>query len=143
MTSPFEVFRQWWDYYRERQFWRLFRIFVARIFRGGGDSDSEGLDLGVGLVLTLLALPGGFVSVLMFVKYSTLLSWMRGARNINPAAVAMPDEYFFIILSVTVAGAAATLFGKVTPSVPKSQNTCVATLCARTEPVTSTLVVVS
>jgi len=107
MTSPFEVFRQWWDYYRERQFWRLFRIFVARIFRGGGDSDSEGLDLGVGLVLTLLALPGGFVSVLMFVKYSTLLSWMRGARNINPAAVAMPDEYFFIALSMAVTGTVA------------------------------------
>ena len=107
MTSPFEVFRQWWGYYRERPFWRLFRIFVARIFRGGGDSDSEGLDLGVGLVLTLLALPGGFVSVLMFVKYSTFLSWMRGAPNVNPLAVAMPDEYFFIALSMAVAGTVA------------------------------------
>ena len=27
---------------------------------------AEGLDLGVGLVLTLLALPGGFVSILLF-----------------------------------------------------------------------------
>ena len=50
----------------------MVRLFVARIFRGGGDSDTEGLDLGIGLVLTLLALPGGFVSILLFEKYGTL-----------------------------------------------------------------------
>jgi hypothetical protein len=105
VSSPFEVARHWWRFYRERPFLRLFRIFSERIFRGGGDSDADGLDLGIGLVLTLLALPGGFVSVLMFVKYSTFLSWMRGSPHVDPLIVAMPDEYFFITLSMAVTGA--------------------------------------
>jgi hypothetical protein len=96
-----------WDEYRQRPFWRMVQLFVARIFRGGGDSDSEGLDLGIGLVLTLLALPGGFISILLFEKYGTLLQWMHGATNIDPFASTIPDEYFFIILSMTVTGAAA------------------------------------
>jgi hypothetical protein len=107
MTSPLEILRRWWEYYRERPFLLLVRIFVGRIFRGGGEADSEGIDLGVGLVLTLLALPGGFISVLTFVKYSTLLSWMRGAPQADPLAVALPDEYFFITLSMAVTGAGA------------------------------------
>ena len=85
----------------------MVRLFVARIFRGGGDADAEGLDLGVGLVLTLLALPGGFVSILLLEKYGTLLQWMRGATNIDPFASAIPDEYFFITLSMAVTGAVA------------------------------------
>ena len=58
-----------WAEHRQRPFWRMVRLFVDRIFRGGGDSDTEGLDLGVGLVLTLLAMPGGFVSLLLLNKY--------------------------------------------------------------------------
>jgi hypothetical protein len=107
MTSPIEIFRHWWQHYRERPFPRLVRIFVERIFRGGGEADSEGVDLGAGLVLTLLALPGGFISVLLFAKYSTLLSWINGAPHVDPIAAAMPDEYFFITLSMAVTGAVA------------------------------------
>jgi hypothetical protein len=101
-----EIYRRW-DEYSQRPFWRMVRLFVARIFRGGGDSDAEGLDLSVGLVLTLLALPGGFVSILLFEKYGTLLQWMRGATNIDPFASTVPDEYFFITLSMAVTGAVA------------------------------------
>lgn len=100
------MFRQW-EARSQRPFWRMVRLFIARIFRGGGDSDSEGLDLGIGLVLTLLALPGGFVSILLFEKYGTLLQWMRGATNIDPFASTLPDEYFFITLSMAVTGAVA------------------------------------
>ncbi len=107
MSGPLEVVRHWSEHYRERPFLRLFRIFVERIFRGGGDFDSEGLDLGVGLILTLLALPGGFVAVLMFVKYSTFLSWMRGSTQADPLSVALPDEYFFITLAMAVTGTVA------------------------------------
>jgi len=35
-----EIFRRWEDHSR-RPFWRMVRLFVARIFRGGGDSDGE------------------------------------------------------------------------------------------------------
>ena len=93
--------------WRGRPFWRLVQLFVARIFRGGGDSDSEGLDLGIGLVLTLLAMPGGFISLLLLNKYGTFLQWLRGDTNVDPLLVALPDEYFFIVLSMSVTGAVA------------------------------------
>ena len=96
-----------WDVYRERPFWRLVELFVARVFRGGGDSDAPGLDLGMGLILTLLAIPGGFVSLFLFDKYATLLQWLRGANFVDPLLVSLPDEYFFIVLSMTVSGAVA------------------------------------
>ena len=104
LTDPM---RHWWEYYRQRPFGRMVELFVARMFRGGGDSDMEGLDLGIGLVLTLLALPGGFVSILLLDKYGTLLQWMRGTLNVDPLRMSVPDEYFFIVLSMTVTGAAA------------------------------------
>jgi hypothetical protein len=96
-----------WDRLRQRPFWRLVELFVARIFRGGGDTDTEGLDLGIGLVLTLLAMPGGFVSILLFNKYGSLLQWLRGEKNVDTLLIAFPDEYFFIVLSMTVTAAVA------------------------------------
>src|SRR3974390_2532211 len=107
MTSPLEVLRHWWDYYRQRPFLRLVDLFVARVFRGGGDADAEGLDLGIGLVLTLLAMPGGFVSLLLLDKYGTFAQWLRGVTNVDVLQAALPDEYFFIVLSMVVTGAVA------------------------------------
>jgi hypothetical protein len=104
LTDPL---RYWWAYYGQLPFWRMVDLFVARIFRGGGDSDTEGIDLGIGLVLTLLALPGGFVSICLFDKYGTLLQWMRGTLNVDTLLMSFPDEYFFIVLSMTVTGAVA------------------------------------
>jgi len=102
-----EILRQEWDYHRERPFGRLVQLFVERIFRGGGDTDANGVDLGVGLVLTLLAMPGGFVSIFLFDKYGSLLQWLRGQTNVDTLLIAFPDEYFFIVLSMTVTGAIA------------------------------------
>ncbi len=100
-------FRERWEKYCEMPFGRLVELFVERIFRGGGDTDAEGLDLGVGLVLTLLAMPGGFVSVLLFDKYGSLLQWLRGQLHVDPLLISLPDEYFFIVLSMTVTGMVA------------------------------------
>ena len=102
-----EIIQQEWEYQREQPFGRLVNLFVERIFRGGGDTDAEGLDLGVGLVLTFLAMPGGFVSVFLFDKYGSLLQWLRGLGNVDPLQIAFSDEYFFIVLSMTVTGAVA------------------------------------
>jgi hypothetical protein len=107
ISAAMSEIRHVWAEHRERPFWRMVRLFVDRIFRGGGDSDTEGLDLGVGLVLTLLAMPGGFVSLLLLNKYGTFLQWLRGATAADPLVVALPDEYFFIVLSMTVTGAVA------------------------------------
>ncbi len=106
LLSP-EPIDHWWEHYRRQPFWRLVQLFVARIFRGGGDSDTEGVDLGIGLVLTLLASPGAFVSILLFDKYGSLLQWLRGQHNVDTLLIAFPDEYFFIVLSMTVTGAVA------------------------------------
>ena len=102
-----DLVRREWEYQRERPFGRLVRLFVERIFRGGGDTDAEGVDLGVGLLLTLLAIPGGFVSLLLFDKYGSLLQWLRGIKNVDVLQIAFPDEYFFIVLSMAVTGIVA------------------------------------
>ena len=107
ITQAIDAILSRWEAQSQRPFWRMVDLFVARIFRGGGDSDAEGLDLGVGLVLTLLAMPGGFVSLLLLNKYGTFLQWLRGATNVDPLLVVLPDEYFFIVLSMTVTGAVA------------------------------------
>jgi hypothetical protein len=107
ITQAIDAIFRVWDDQRQRPFWRMVQLFVARIFRGGGDSDTEGVDLGIGLVLTLLAIPGGFVSILLFSKYGTFLQWLRGNTNVDPLLIALPDEYFFIVLSMTVTGAVA------------------------------------
>ena len=87
-----DLIRQEWDYHRERPFGRLVKLFVERIFRGGGDADTEGLDLGVGLILTLLALPGGFVSLLLLDKYASFLQWLRGVKGFDALMVAFSEE---------------------------------------------------
>ncbi len=102
-----DLIRQEWNYHRNRRVGRLVQLFIERIFRGGGDTDTEGLDLGIGLVLTLLAMPGGFVSVLLFDKYGSLLQWLRGQHDVDTLLLTFPDEYFFIVLSMTVTGAVA------------------------------------
>src|ERR1700692_2501921 len=91
----------------QRPFIRLMRLFVDRIFHGGGDSTEDDLDFSLGLILSLLALPGGFYSIFLFDKYGSLLQWIRGQHDFDPLAAALPDEYFFIVLSMVVTGVVA------------------------------------
>jgi len=83
------------------------RLFIDRIFHGGGDSAEDDLDFSLGLILSLLALPGGFYSIFLFDKYGSLLQWIRGQHGFDPLAAALPDEYFFIVLSMVVTGTVA------------------------------------
>ncbi len=61
----------------------------------------------MGLFLSLLALPGGFYAILLLEKYSTLLLWMSDRHEFDRLAGALPDEYFFIVLSMAVTGVVA------------------------------------
>jgi hypothetical protein len=106
IASLVRSLRRKWDEYSHKPFPRLVRLFVGRVFHGSGESEGE-LDLSMGLVLSLLALPGGFYSIFLLDKYSTLLQWMHGQHNFDPLAAALPDEYFFIVLSMTVTGVVA------------------------------------
>jgi hypothetical protein len=90
--------------FAEKPFGRLLRLFIGRIFHG--DNDSE-LTFSMGLLLALLPIPGGFYAVFLFEKYSTLLQWMRGEHIASPIIAAMPEEYFFIVLSMAVTGVIA------------------------------------
>ena len=65
------------------------------------------MDVALGVVLILLAMPGVLVSLLLFEKYGSLIRWMRGDGVFDPFTATIPDEYFFIVLSMVVTGAAA------------------------------------
>ena len=85
----------------------LLRLFVGRMFHGGDEPGAEELSLGIGAILTLLAMPGLLVSLLMFEKYGSLIRFLRGDGVFDPFTATIPDEYFFIVLSMIVTGAAA------------------------------------
>jgi len=106
-SSPVRSLRKNWEGQAQRPFFRLVSLFVDRIFHGGGESAEDDLDFSLGLVLSLLALPGGFYSIFLFDKYGSLLQWLRGGHALDPLAAALPDEYFFIVLSMVVTGTVA------------------------------------
>src|SRR5260370_13198658 len=102
--------RQWLDKrlnaFPQTPFGCLVRLFAGRMFRGGGDAEAGELDLGVGVILILLAMPGLLVSLLMFEKYGSLIRFLRGEGVFDPFTATAPDEYFFIVVSLVVTGAA-------------------------------------
>jgi hypothetical protein len=66
MTSSLaSSLRQSWQTQAHRPFFQLVSLFVDRIFHGGGESAEDSLDFSLGLILSLLALPGGFYSILI------------------------------------------------------------------------------
>jgi hypothetical protein len=102
-----QLFREVWEPYSRRPFPMLLRVFIGRVFHGGGDSGASEMDVGLGVILILLAMPGVMVSLLLFEKFGSLIRWMRGDGVFDPFTATIPDEYFFIVLSMVVTGAAA------------------------------------
>jgi len=107
MQNPKRFFRQRWEAFSQTPFYCLLRLFVGRMFHGHADSDAGDLDLGIGVIVVLLAMPGMLVSLLMFEKYGSLIRFLRGAGPYDPFSATIPDEYFFLVLSMAVSGAAA------------------------------------
>jgi hypothetical protein len=95
-----------WDAYVCEPFPQLVRLSTNRIFHGSNAGEEE-LNISMGVVLALLAAPGGFVSIFLFDKYGSFLQWLRGQTKFDPLAAALPDEYFFIVLSMVVTGGVA------------------------------------
>jgi hypothetical protein len=96
-----------WQTFSRTPFGCLLRLFITRLFHGGGEPDAGELDLGIGVIVIMLAMPGILVSLLMFEKYGSLIRYLRGNPIFDPYTATMPDEYFFLVLSLTVTGAAA------------------------------------
>jgi hypothetical protein len=88
----------------QRPFVRLVRHFLARLIRGGHESESADFDFGAGPLLGLLAAPGAFCSLVLFEKYSTLQDFILQRRHPNVDAMSAPDKYFFICLAMAVTG---------------------------------------
>ena len=107
IASAQQFFRTRWEACSRRPCGALLRVFAGRVFHGGGDADASEMNVALGVILILLAMPGLLVSLLLFEKYGSLLRWMRGDGTFDPFAAAIPDEYFFIVLSIVVTGAAA------------------------------------
>jgi hypothetical protein len=84
----------------------LLRLFVGRMFHGGADAGSGSLGMGVGVLVILLAMPGLLASLLMLEEYGSLIRFMRGDGVFDPFVATLPDEYFFIVLSMFVTGVA-------------------------------------
>jgi len=95
-----------WEVHSRRPFLTLLRVFAARVFHGGDASDGS-MQVGLAIIVILLALPGTLVSLLLFEKYGSLVRWMRGDGSFDPFTASIPDEYFFVVLSMVVTGAAA------------------------------------
>ena len=95
-----------WQAFSRKPFGCLLRLCVTRMFHGGEPGAGE-LDLGIGVIVIMLAMPGILVSLLMFEKYGSLIRYLRGNPIFDPYTATMPDEYFFLVLSMTVTGAAA------------------------------------
>jgi hypothetical protein len=74
------------------------------MFAAEGEEGDEGTSVSLMVVLALLASPGALASLFMINKYSTLAQWLRGIRGFNPYRASIPDEYFFVMLSMTVTG---------------------------------------
>ena len=96
-----------WQSFSRTPFGCLLRLFVTRMFHGGGEPGAGDLDLGIGVIVIMLAMPGILVSLLMFEKYGSLIRYLRGNPIFDPYTATMPDEYFFLVLSLTVTGAAS------------------------------------
>jgi hypothetical protein len=74
------------------------------MFAAEGEESDEGMSLGLGVVLAILCLPGAFASIFLLDKYSTLLQWLRGQRHFDFYKASAADEYFFVVLSMTITG---------------------------------------
>jgi len=74
--------RQWLDERRSAfcrsPFGCLVGLFLNRTFRGAADAEAGELDLGVAVILVLLAMPGLLVSLL-----NPLSRWPRGLRPLQ------------------------------------------------------------
>ena len=101
----------------ERPFYRLLRHCVDRMFYGGEGSGTGEVDVSIGIILAILAAPGAFVSLALVSKYGAFFLWFRefyvkdpigalrrsgASLHFDPFTASLPDQYFFIVLSMAL-----------------------------------------
>jgi hypothetical protein len=106
MRRATKFLRRRWRTFKQTPLGGLLRLFVGRMFQGGAEAGSDSLGMGVGVLVILLAMPGLLASLLMLEEYGSLIRYMRGDGVFDPFVATLPDEYFFIVLSMFVTGIA-------------------------------------
>jgi hypothetical protein len=110
MTAVREIVQGYKDSILAHPFWRLVSHFGMRLFSGTGDSREGGLGLSAGAILAMLAAPGGFISILLLDKYSSLLRFIRdGNQAFDPYQASLSDQYFFFTFSMAITGIVTVL----------------------------------
>jgi len=108
MTRLLKFRKSTWLEYSQRPFPALVRLFFSRMLQGEGEEDGQGLNIGIAVIFVVLAMPGLLTSLLLLNKYGSLLRFLMGVRPVfDPFLESVPDEYYFIVLSMTVAGSVA------------------------------------
>ena len=99
-------------------FVRLVLHFARLILQSGHDASTSELNLSLGGLLALLAVPGGMISILLFEKYSTFLRVLRGLPwRMDVYAASLPDKYFLIVCSMVVTSVVTVLkWDRILPS---------------------------
>ena len=106
MRRATKFLRRRWRTFKRTPLGGLLRLFVGRMFHGGAEAGSDSLGMGVGVLVILLAMPGLLASLLMLEEYGSLIRYLRGDGVFDPFVATLPDEYFFIVLSMFVTGVA-------------------------------------
>jgi hypothetical protein len=109
MRPVTDRYRLWSAGILRRPFPRLVAHFTSVIVQSGQDSGSSELNLSFGALLAILAVPGGFMPILLFDKYSSLLAWIRRRPLLDPLVISLPDKYFFIVFSMVIIGIVAVI----------------------------------
>jgi hypothetical protein len=83
--------------------------FFRRFFTGEMVSSEGDLQLGMGGIVALLALPGVFLSLLLLPKYSSFLRWLVGQPPFDFNTFSIPDKYMLLTLTMSITGIVAVL----------------------------------
>ena len=87
---------------KEFPFLRLTWHFAQSILRGGQQDGA--IDASLGGLIGLLALPGVFITIGLFDKYSSLKRYFLGQAAMDHYQISVPDKYFFIVFSMAITG---------------------------------------
>src|SRR5258708_39687473 len=91
-----------WQSFSRTPFGCLLRLCITRMFHGGGEPGAAELDLGIGVIAIMLAMPGILVSLLMFEKYGSPIRFFRGKPLFYPFYPTLPHQDFFVSLFLVV-----------------------------------------
>ena len=97
------------DSVRATPFGRLVEHFFLGLFRSSADTGPSEYELSPSGLLGLLAVPGVFMALSLFGKYSSLRRFLSGERAFDVYVASLPDKYFFIVFSMVVTGVVAVL----------------------------------